>query len=58
MARRRFPPPWSVEEYNACFIVRDHGGQAALRGFRTAPSNHTGARALAWCHVLAGTHHA
>ena len=27
--RRRFPPPWSVEEYNdACFIVRDHNGQA------------------------------
>jgi hypothetical protein len=25
---RRFPPPWSVEEYNdACFIVRDHDGQ-------------------------------
>ena len=27
-AIRRFPPPWSVEEYNdACFIVRDHDGQ-------------------------------
>jgi hypothetical protein len=26
---RRFPPPRSVEEYNdACFIVRDHNGQA------------------------------
>ena len=26
---RRFPPPWSVEEYNdACFIVRDANGQA------------------------------
>jgi hypothetical protein len=26
---RRFPPPWSVEEYNdACFIVRDNSGQA------------------------------
>jgi hypothetical protein len=26
---RRFPPPWSVAEYNdACFIVRDHSGQA------------------------------
>jgi hypothetical protein len=25
---RRFPPPWTVEEYNdACFIVRDHNGQ-------------------------------
>src|SRR5262249_23572261 len=24
---RRFPPPWSVEETAACFIVRDHNGQ-------------------------------
>jgi hypothetical protein len=27
-ARRRFPPPWSVEETGACFIVRDHGRRA------------------------------
>ena len=27
--RRRFPPPWSIEENNnACFIVRDSTGQA------------------------------
>jgi integrase len=25
---RRFPPPWSVEETDACFIIRDHNGQA------------------------------
>jgi hypothetical protein len=26
---RRFPPPWTIEENNdACFIVRDKGGQA------------------------------
>ena len=24
---RRFPPPWSVEELDACFVVRDHDGQ-------------------------------
>jgi hypothetical protein len=23
-AARRFPPPWSVEETDACVIVRDH----------------------------------
>jgi hypothetical protein len=23
MSQRRFPPPWSVEETAACFIVRD-----------------------------------
>ncbi len=29
MPSRRFPPPWSMEEANnACFIVRDHTGQA------------------------------
>ena len=26
--RRRFPPPWSVEERPACFIVSDANGQA------------------------------
>ena len=25
---RRFPPPWTAEETDACFIVRDSGGQA------------------------------
>ena len=24
MFARRFPPPWSVEEQPACFVVRDH----------------------------------
>ena len=24
---RRFPPPWSVEEQDACFVVRDRVGQ-------------------------------
>jgi hypothetical protein len=24
---RRFPPPWTVEEQDACFVVRDHSGQ-------------------------------
>jgi hypothetical protein len=28
MSARRFPPPWSVEETDACFIVRDANGQA------------------------------
>jgi hypothetical protein len=27
MTARRFPPPWSVEELDACFVVRDHNGQ-------------------------------
>ena len=24
---RRFPPPWTVDETDACFIVRDKAGQ-------------------------------
>jgi hypothetical protein len=32
---RCFPPPWSADETDACFIVRDANGQAArLRLFR------------------------
>ena len=25
---RRFPPPWTVEELEACFVVKDRTGQA------------------------------
>jgi hypothetical protein len=28
MPSRRFRPPWSPDETDACFIVRDHSGQA------------------------------
>ena len=27
MTPHRFPPPWSVEESDACFVVRDRNGQ-------------------------------
>ncbi len=27
MTERRFPPPWSVEELDARFVVRDRNGQ-------------------------------
>jgi hypothetical protein len=27
MTSRRFPPPWSVEELDACFVVKDSAGQ-------------------------------
>ena len=29
---RRFPPPWSVEETDACFIVRDGKGTGGTKG--------------------------
>ena len=47
--RRRFPPPWTLEEHNdACFIVKDANGQA-LRYFYfpTAPISWRFRRALA-----------
>jgi len=28
LTARRFPPPWTVEEQEACFVVRDANGQA------------------------------
>ena len=27
MTERRFTPPWTVEETQACFVVEDHHGQ-------------------------------
>ena len=46
---RRFPPPWSVEETDACFIVRDANRQAlAYVYFEEEP----GRRAAA--HLLTG----
>jgi len=29
--RRRFPPPWTVDEQRLCFVVRDQSGQAVAR---------------------------
>jgi hypothetical protein len=26
-SHRRFPPPWSIEDNGACFIVNDSAGQ-------------------------------
>jgi hypothetical protein len=38
---RRFPPPWSVDEQEACFIVRDANRQAlTLRLFRGEGAAH------------------
>jgi hypothetical protein len=28
MTARRFTPPWTVEETDACFIVKDHAGMS------------------------------
>ena len=49
MGYRRFPPPWSVEKLDACFVVKDHGGQKLAYvyfeeesgGFNTTPMSRT-----------------
>ena len=47
MPSRRFPPPWSVEELDACFIVKDHNGQAlAYVYFEDEPGRRSGAKLL------------
>jgi hypothetical protein len=44
---RRFPPPWSVEEQPACFVVRDHNGQAlAYVYFEDEPRRGSAAKLL------------
>jgi hypothetical protein len=44
---RRFPPPWSVEETDACFIVRDATWQAlAYVYFEEEPGRRAAAKLL------------
>jgi hypothetical protein len=44
---RRFPPPWSVEERPAAFVVRDHSGQPlAYVFFEEKPSRRSAAKLL------------
>jgi len=46
-APRRFPPPWTVEETSACFIVRDQDGQAlAYVYFEDEPGRQSAAKLL------------
>jgi hypothetical protein len=41
VTERRFSPPWSVEEQSACFVVRDHNGQAlSYVYFEEEPGRH------------------
>jgi hypothetical protein len=44
---RRFPPPWTVEDYGASFIVRDHNGQVlAYTHYEVEPGRRTAANLL------------
>jgi hypothetical protein len=46
--RRRFPPPWDIQEANAaCYIVRDNNGQAlAYVYFESEPGRRSAANLL------------
>jgi hypothetical protein len=47
MTPRHFPPPWTVEDNGACFIVRDAGGQAlAYVYFEDEPGRRSAAKLL------------
>jgi len=47
LAARRFPPPWSVEEQDACYVVRDRDGQQlAYVYFEDDPSRRSAAKLL------------
>ena len=44
---RRFPPPWSIEERPACFIVSDANGQAlAYVYYEEEPGRRTAAKLM------------
>jgi len=47
MPARRFPPPWTVEELDAGFVVRDHNGQQlAYVYFEDEPGHRSAAKLL------------
>jgi hypothetical protein len=47
MPARRFPPPWTVEELHACFVVRDRNGQQlAYVYFENEPGRRSAAKLL------------
>jgi hypothetical protein len=47
MTTRRFPPPWSVEDIGAAFVVRDHSGQQLANVyFEDEPGRRSAARLL------------
>ena len=47
MTERRFPPPWTVEELSACFVVKDSAGQKmAFIYFEEEPGRRKAAKLL------------
>jgi hypothetical protein len=47
--RHRFQLPWSVEEQEACFLVRDHSGQALAYVYFDKSRHGGAANAMIFC---------
>jgi hypothetical protein len=55
LAERRFPPPWSVEGLDACFVVKDGTGQKlAFVYYEDEPGRRSAAKLLARDERLSG----
>jgi hypothetical protein len=55
MADRRFPPPWSVEELDACFVVKGNADQKlAFVYYEDEPGRRSAAKLLARDERLSG----
>ena len=47
MPTRHFSPPWTIDDNGACFIIRDHNGQAlSYVYFESEPGRRTAANLL------------
>jgi hypothetical protein len=47
MTTRRFPPPWTVEDIDAAYVVRDRDGQAlAYVCYESEPGRRSAAKLL------------
>jgi hypothetical protein len=46
MPERHFPPPWVVDDNGACFVVRDHAGQALAYVYYEEPGRRNAAGLL------------
>jgi hypothetical protein len=46
MTTRRFPPPWTVEETDACFIVKDRASRWPMFISRRGPGRRAAAKLL------------